>query len=206
MNFDDLKSAWEKDQSENIETPVNIKRLSTAQMPIDQLRGKMKGEFWLHCFSLLIAGLYPQIFHFNKVYYFPFYTLFMVYMAICIYYLAKFYLFYKRLSPGGLPTKDSLYETYYDIRLYIEMYKTYSYSLVPFALVFIGAMVSSINDGKLLISILKNGLSDRLIIVIVATFVISVILVMVITEIWARKRYGSYAIKIRQLLDELKED
>ena len=44
---------------------------------------------------------------------------------VSAYYLIIVVCFYKRLNKTTLNTKDNLYETYFDIRLNMELYKTF---------------------------------------------------------------------------------
>lgn len=205
MNFDDFKSAWENDKAEDpIKTTIDLDKFKTARLPLDQLRAKMKDEFWVQCIALLITAFFPQIFGLSQGFYLPFYGFFVFYLAICVYYLSRFYFFYKRLLPADLPTMENLYETYYDIKLHIEIYKSFTYALLPFAFVFGGMIILNVKNGKIVRMFMEHGISNNLTIVLVASFAIGMIVLMLITEFWVRKQYGKYAAQIRQLLDELK--
>ncbi len=206
MNFDDLKSAWEEEENNDKQGPIDLEELKTARMPLEQLRSKIKCEFWAHCVAILFTGLLPQIAGFAAGLLMPFYALFTVYLAICIYYSLKFYSFYKGLSVQSLRTKDSLYETYYGIRLHLEMYKSYTYSLLPFAVIFALMFIASVNNGQLMTMVLKEqAVQKELLFAIVTSLMATLLGVMLVTEFWVKKQYGKYADQIRALLDQLNE-
>jgi hypothetical protein len=54
-----------------------------------------------------------------------------------------------RLSKTTLNTKDSLYETYFDVRLNMELYKTFTFALTPYGNVFIGFALYAKPDLKI---------------------------------------------------------
>jgi hypothetical protein len=62
----------------------------------------------------------------------PYYLIYAIMVAISIYYLGKLLFFYNRLNKSTLNTKDSLYETYFDIRLNMELYKTFTFHFFLF--------------------------------------------------------------------------
>lgn len=206
MNFDDLKSAWDSDKTANTDTPVHITPLKTAQTPIDKLRNQMKQEFFLHCLALVITGFAPQLLDFNPVFVLPFYALYTLYTAICVYYMAKLYLFYKRLSTNSLSSRDNLYETYYDIRVHVEMYKSYTYAISPFAILIGLMIILNVKDGALLKSIQEKGLAEKEILLIGGMLLTAIVALIITTEIWVNKYYNKYVKQIRKLLDLLKEE
>jgi len=206
MNFDDLKSAWDSDKTSRTDIPVHITALKTAQTPVDQLRKQMKQEFFLHCLALIITGFAPQLLDFSPVFVLPFYALYTLYTAICAYYMVKLYLFYKRLSTNALNSRDNLYETYYDIRLHVEMYKSYTYAISPFAILIGLMIILNVKDGALLKSIQEKGLTEKDVLLIGGLLLTSIVVVMITTEIWINRYYNKYARQIRQLLDQLKEE
>lgn len=66
-----------------------------------------------------------------------FYLFFSIFVVVCVYYLIKLYLFYKRLNNIILKIKDSLYEMYFDVRLNMELYKIFGFVLIFFMVLFL---------------------------------------------------------------------
>jgi uncharacterized membrane protein len=114
----------------------------------------------------------------------------------------KLYVFYRRLGKTTLNTKDSLYETYFDIRLNMELYKTFGFALIPFVILFLlGFMYYKIPD------FFTKGLDSAPFLVTTFSIVIFTILFMGLAlEWWVHYFYGKYAKEIRKVLDELKEE
>ncbi|WP_219223085.1 hypothetical protein [Pedobacter antarcticus] len=205
MNFDDFKTAWNDEQAADIKVPATIEKLKTAHMPLEQLRKKMHGEFYVQLISVLLIAFIPQIFNFSQSLYLPFYGMYAVFFSLCAYYLAKLVIFYKTLDVNTLSTRDSLYETYYNLKLNIEVYKSFTYSLTPLALIFGGLIILNVGDGKLMKMIIDHGLKDTQVIWATVTFIVVMISVTVITELYVSKQYGRYASQLKTLIDELKE-
>lgn len=143
-------------------------------------------------------GFFPYHFEFRQELIAPFFALYAVVVAITAYFMIKYYFLYKKLSNNTLSSKDHLYALYFDIRLNMEIYKAFAYSLVPFILIFIGMIVLNKKEGMVL--------SARDIYIIVGTYIMMMALIAVATSAWVNYFYGKYARQIKGLIDELKEE
>lgn len=205
MDFNDIQSAWNSDKSNNIVIPTHLEKLQSAKTPVDTIRKNLKNEFYVQLFSVIIIGFLPELFKFDTLLLLSFYSFYTIFVSISIYYFVKLYLFYKRLSSASVNTKDNLYETYFDIKLNMELYKSFTYSLIPFLLVFPIIYIVS-EFPSLTEKIITDGVINySFLSVIICAFIISVLLIGLITELWVNYYYGKYAKQIRSLLDELKE-
>jgi hypothetical protein len=202
MDFNDIQSAWNNDKPENIVLPANLEKLKSANMPLDKIRKNLKNEFVYQMVSIVIIGFVPFIHDFPANAIAPFYLLFSIFVAVCIYYLVKLYVFYRRLGKTTLSTKDSLYETYFDIRLNMELYKTFGFALIPFAILFLlGLMYYETPE------FFTKGLNSTPFLVATFSIVIFSILFMGLAlEWWVYYFYGKYAKEMRKVIDELKEE
>ncbi len=115
MDFNDIQSAWKNEKPENVILPTNLEKLKSANMPLDKIKKNLKNEFIYQIISIVFIGFVPFIYNFPENAFAPFICCFSIFVAVCIYYLVKLYLFYKRLNKTTLNTKDSFYETYFDI-------------------------------------------------------------------------------------------
>lgn len=204
MDFNDIQSAWNNDKPKNVVLPANLEKLKSANLPLDKIRKNLKNEFIYQIISIVIIGLLPFIYDFPANVIAPFYLLFSIFVAVCIYYLVKLYLFYKRLNSISLNTKDSLYETYFDIRLNMELYKTFGFALTPFVILFLVGFLYHVLSKKAEIVISNLSNSD-----LGAFFVIvamSILFMGLALEWWVRHFYGKYADEIKKVIDELKEE
>ncbi|MBC7748589.1 MAG: hypothetical protein H7Z76_08470 [Methylotenera sp.] len=202
MDFNDIQSAWNSDKPENVELPINLEKLKSANMPIDKVRKKLRSELFVQLATMIGFGFIPMLNWFPVNMASTFYIIYSVMVAISIYYLGKLFFFYKRLDKTSLNTKDSLYETYYDIKLNMELYKTFTNALVPFVILIILIFYS---DPKY--SYLFNGpLSQSHLLFISVKFIVAIILVILSAELWVEFYYGKYVKQIRKILDELREE
>ena len=115
MDFNDIQNAWNNDKNENVTLPTNLEKLQAANTPLDKIRKNLKNEFIYQIISIVVLAFVPLLYGFSKSITILYFTLFSIFVAICVYYLLKLYFFYKRINNVMLNTKDSLYETYFDI-------------------------------------------------------------------------------------------
>ena len=90
MNFDQLKNDWNKNEVASNEVSESMLKIREAHTPIDQIRKKMKHEFFGQLISLLVLAFAPKVFHFTKeltTIYILFYGIICGFMA---YYFFKF--------------------------------------------------------------------------------------------------------------------
>ena len=204
MDFNDIQSAWDNDNNENFVLPINLEKIQTANTPLDKIKKNLKKELIYQSLTVILCGFAPIIYHFPEKWFAPFYLLYSMFFAVCLYYLVKLYLFYKRLINITLRTKDSLYETYFDVRLNMELYKTFTFALSPFLVLFFVGFTFYFVSTKpgMQISDLSNTF-------LVATFVVislTILFVGLMAEWWVHFFYGKYAKEIRKVIDELKEE
>lgn len=127
MEIDHLKEMWRK---ENIgETPeISIEMQKEIHLPLEKIRQNMKMEFWSLLTAMILLIPLSKYFTDNS---FIRWTLYSVLFFITFYYNFKFYVFYKKLSFTDLSTYQSLLELRYNLKLNLELYKSYYISSVP---------------------------------------------------------------------------
>ncbi|WP_281636619.1 hypothetical protein [Flavobacterium marginilacus] len=202
MDFNDIQSAWKNEKTENVTLPTHLDKINSANMPLEIIKNNSKKEFFYQIISIVLIGFVPVIFDFPVNAFAGFYLLFSIFVAVCIYYLVKLFMFYKRLDKTTLNTKDSLYETYFDIRLNMELYKTFGFALIPFLILFLlGFMHYKIPD-----FFAKGINSTPFLITTFSVVIFSILFMGLALEWWVHFFYGKYAKEIRKVLDELKEE
>ncbi|WP_313804740.1 hypothetical protein [Flavobacterium sp.] len=203
MDFNDIQSAWNNDQNNEVKLPDNLNKIQSANTPLDKIRKNLRNEFFYQFISIAFIGFVPFMQGFPQTAVTPFYLLFAIFVAVSIYYLAKLFLFYKRLNKTTLNTKDSLYETYFDIRLNMELYKTFGFALTPFVILFsIGFVFYRIPEAT---AILTGNASNTVIFALLFVVISSILFMGLALEWWVHYFYGKYAKEIRKVIDELKE-
>jgi hypothetical protein len=204
MDFNDIQNAWNNEKGQNVVLPDNLEKIQSANTPLDKIKKNLKNEFIYQIISIVFMGFIPLIYSFPAKMTVLYYLLFSLFTAVCIYYLVKLYLFYKRLNTVTLKTKDNLYETYFDIRLNMELYKTFGFALTPFLILFL------IGFGYFEFSKIPGFFAKEFTnfqIAGISSIVVFAMLFMGISlELWVHRFYGKFAREIKDVIDELKEE
>ena len=204
MDFNDIQNAWNNEKTENVVVPNNLEKIQSANTPLDKIRENLKKEFIYQIISIVLIGFLPLVYNFPPKMATLFYLLFSLFTAVCIYYLVKFYVFYKRLNSITLKTKDSLYETYYDIRLNMELYKTFGFALTPFMILFL--IVFLYFEFSKIPGFISNDFTNYQLAGVFFVVVFCMLFMGLGLEWWVHKFYGKFAREIKKVLDELKEE
>ena len=219
MNFEELKSDWEKDSSGAVNVPDTVKILKEANQPIEAIKRSMRKEAKAQIIAMIFLGLYPQQFNlffgklmaspdhppvtFNPESYPFFYILYFTAFIVLGFYGNKYYQLFKNLHDYSASTKDSFYELYYELKLNIETYKTLNVAVTPFIIImfihlWIGLftpqnvdVMTTLNQKWLTFSIIVIGSS---------------VYMYWATNWWIDKFYTKHLTHLKSLLDELKEN
>lgn len=201
MDFNDIQSAWDNDNNENIVLPNNLEKIQTANTPLDKIKKNLKNELIGQTLAVIFIGLAPLLHGFPAKWITPFYFVYSMFTAVCVYYLVRLFLFYKRLNRISLSTKDSLYETYFDVRLNMELYKTFTFALTPFMVLFLVGFILNLKPDLEIRNISNAVLIPNLVAIACAILFVGIML-----EWWVHQFYGKYAEEIKKVIDELKEE
>ena len=201
MDFNDIQSAWNNENTKNVVVPTQLEKVQQANTPLDKIRKNLKNEFIYQIVSIVVVGFAPYLNGFPEQAITPFYLLFSLFVAVSAYYLIKLFVFYKRLNKTALNTKDNLYDTYFDIRLNMELYKTFGFALMPFMILFlVGVLYFKLPNGATFFTDSTNSITLFL------SVLFSMLFMGIALEWWVHFFYGKYAKEIRTVLDELKEE
>lgn len=204
MNFDDIKSAWNKESEQSIEVPKTIESLKKAQMPLDKFRKNMRGEAIFQVVALLVSVFIPGYFNLIPALRVSFNCTYILFVITTLYFLIRFYGFYKKIGQSSLTTKDSLYELSYDLKLNIELYKMFNYMLLTIFLAF-GAITLVNFNYDYFMKVIVN--EPGYFYVIFGFTVLSIcIMIHFFAIIWLNQYYGKYAKEIESLIGALKEE
>lgn len=204
MDFNDIQNAWNNEKTENVVLPSNLEKIQAVNTPLDRIRKNLKNEFIYQIVCIILAGCVPLLYGFPEKMMTYYYLLFSFYVAVCIYYLLKFYVFYKRLSSITLKTKDNLYETYFDIRLNMELYKTFGFALTPFLIMYLITFLYF--EFSKIPGFISKEFTNSQLVSLFSIIVFTMLFMGVALEWWVKKFYGKYAKEIRKVIDELKEE
>lgn len=204
MDFNDIQNAWNNEKGENVVLPNNLEKIQSANTPLDKIKKNLKNEFIYQILSIVFIGFIPMGYDFSTKGVALYYLLFSIFVAVCIYYLVKLYLFYKRLNTVTLKTKDNLYETYFDIRLNMELYKTFGFALTPFLILYLfGFFYYKFSE---IPGFFATEITNFQLIIVFSIVVFVMLFMGVSLEWWVHRFYGKFAREIKDVIDELKEE
>jgi cation transport ATPase len=200
MNFDDLKKSWQEQEAPNLN--IDSKKAldeKSSRLPLEKIRRNVKKEIWIQIISVLLVAFTPKILMINKNLEGGFYLFYILFVIICIFYIYKMYVFYKTSATLSLNSKDSVYESYFSIKLYIQLYESFCYSLIPFGILLLFLVSSQETLNQVL-----NGNINALLKLSIPS-VVMLVLIYFIAKYWVRKMYGQYLGQIECTLNQLKE-
>ena len=203
MNFDNLKSEWDKERADDVQIPDAIEKLQRAKHPLAQLKATMKKELQMQVVSLALFIFFPFILQMHSSTYILLYYLgFMVITIISVYYLWAFSRFYKTVDAFDLASKDQLLKIYFDLQLNMERYRSWAFLLTPFLMFTIGLFVYS---RQVATGSLPSFSSVSVLFVFILCFA-SLVFMIAATNWWLKYYYGKYVDQLKAVLDSLKED
>jgi hypothetical protein len=202
-NFDEFQQAWKKENTEESEINLQLSTLNNANQPLENIRKNMKLELYLQLAAIGIIGVAPMHYGISGALMVAYYTVYALMIAVSGHYFYRFYLFFKKMHNYHASTRDSLFELYYEIRLHLEMYKSSSYLIFPFALV-IGAMIWYRKNfqGEPNKAIFIHE-TDWMILPVLAIAI--TLFIIAATNWWVNHFYGKHAERIRKIINDLKE-
>ncbi len=204
MDFNDIQNVWDNEKTENVVLPSNLEKIQSANTPLGKIRKNLKKEFVYQVIFIVLIGFIPYFYDYPENWIIPFYLFFSVLVAVCLYYSIKLYLFYKRLNVVSLKTKDNLYETYFDVRLNMELYKTFGFALTPLMVLFLIGFIYYQFSLKANFQI--TDFSNFQLLSAFAIIIFYILLTGLTLEWWVQYFYGKYAAEIKKVIDELREE
>jgi len=208
MNIDDLKDAWNKDDSDDMHLPSDTASLNKTTSVVGKLRKNMKAELiallisYIIIFAVLFRNVRSPLFFNITV------VLLFSLLVINAFYFFRFYVFYKSIGRYDLGVANSIRKITYELELNTEVYKTYSFSAIPLSVLTALSLVASkmkfdhLND-----AVLTNisSLSSNMILVIFAVILVSFAITYICINIHVRLSYGKYLADLKEAMNDLDE-
>jgi len=201
MNFDDLKNDWQADQSSEPNISKDLLEIKQAKTPIDILRKKMKHEFNYQIVALILMAAFPYLFGFSPQMKLIFLAFYAITYGFTAHYFFKFYRFYKNSYDMTMDSRKSILWFFYEMKLNIELYKALTYIIAFIWMSFI----------TVYLLIEKTGAINRVFAKLSPTYIllncfITIVIIGVITELWAWYYYGKYLARVKKVVDELDDE
>lgn len=174
---------------------------SAAVQPVNKIRKHMKEEGVLQIVGLILLAALPRYFVLSPLVTVGYYSLYAVMVAISGYYFFKFYRFYQHLSTANLSTKEHLYGTYYEIRVHLEMYRSFTYIILVLTLGF--TTLYGLMDAPHILKSIQDKLHVSGTMVLAVGFITVVTLLAVATEYTLESYFGRHLKEIRKQISDL---
>ncbi|OXA81820.1 hypothetical protein SAMN05444397_105339 [Flavobacterium aquidurense] len=205
MDFDDIQNAWKNEETKNVVLPNNLEKIQSVNMPLDKIRKNLKKDLIAQIVSVVFVGIVPLIIELKYSFFLAYYLLYALSIVILISFTIRLYVYYKNFTDVATTTKDNLYEIYYNIKLFMETYKSATYTFIPFGLFYMFLLPLGKKSGKLLNRILDAN-QENVALIVVLIIVVFMTLMWLMTEGHVKLFYGKYAKEIKKVIDELKEE
>ncbi|MFD2600650.1 hypothetical protein [Flavobacterium suzhouense] len=203
MNFNELQQQWNNEPTDNVRVPNTIETLKEAQTPIDRVRKKMKADFFMQAFMLVLVGFAPMIFDFSDkliALFIPFYAIMIGFMT---YYFYKFFVFYKKSYDMTFDSRKNLLWFFYELKLNIELYKALTYIMFFLGFSF-GVLAGTVTKNQNTIS---NFLDKKAAgITGIALLAGLILFSLFMAEFIPRWYYGKHLKQVKSVLDQLDEE
>ncbi|RDI05334.1 hypothetical protein [Flavobacterium sp. AG291] len=203
MNFNELQQQWNNEPTDNVRVPNTIDTLKEAQTPIDKVRKKMKADFFMQAFMLVLVGFAPLIFDFSDKLislFIPFYAIMIGFMT---YYFYKFFVFYKKSYDMTFDSRKNLLWFFYELKLNIELYKALTYIMFFLGFSF-GVLAGTVTKNQNTIS---NFLDKKAAgITGIALLAGLILFSLFMAEFIPRWYYGKHLKQVKSVLDQLDEE
>ncbi|MEK6509424.1 hypothetical protein [Myroides sp. C4067] len=196
MNLDDLKKSWQEQDTSNVKVGSKKIDVTASRLPLEKIRKNVVKDIWAQGLSILVLAFMPLGYSLSVESLHFYYVIYFLFAVITIYFLVKMYLFYRTSESFAMNSRDSLYEVYFSVRMYIQLYENFCYSLLPFVCVFIPLFVGAKNDSY------SDLFMNKIFIIV---FVIFFTLTLMLVKYWIKKLYGQYLKQIEDTLNQFKE-
>lgn len=197
-NMNNIEKMWQE-QATN-QTAIEPEHLNPRESHsiVDAVRKNMRMEFYYFLASPLLFAI-P---FFNKTRSSLSISIlvitFLVLILVSIYYLSRFYKFYKSSGNMLFNTKENLTWFYYELRFNMELYRSYVYHGLSIG--FFAGFIWGIIEPH----ISKNTVIDQLDLLLYGIFIVIFLFLTVwFTQFWLRVFYGKHLNRVKALLDEL---
>lgn len=195
MNFDKLKQDWD---NQNL-PPKKVQIKKVNNLPLSKFRNNVFKDIWVQSISMFLIAFFPFIFGFDPLKTNLFYMIYAPFVLISFYFLLNMYLFYKKSQNYNMNSKDALYETYYEVRLYIQNYESFSFSLVPFMFILFWIILADTDS--------LNELEISHIIISIGSFIVYLVILTVLAKVfWMDRLYNRYLKQIKSTLEYFREN
>ncbi|WP_027381757.1 hypothetical protein [Chryseobacterium daeguense] len=197
MNIDELKDAWNEDNSLEQTPEISIEHKNKINLPLEKVRKNMRMELWstiaIFIFSFGLIAWCEAPFKFK------FYITILIASMVFVtyFFFSKFFKLYKNISDPTLKTYESLQDLLHQFELNKQFYLAFYVAFVPFLVCELLIVLEFIPR---IIPLTHLEIAS----ILIGSLVIVTPLLFLVGKIWFRSFYGKHIRKIEDLVNELK--
>ncbi len=203
MNFDNLKEAWANDKPETQLLPAIPQGKTSAA--VASIRRNMRIEFISQLVALALLIFFVRWASVNRLSFFLVGIAAFLLAIQTIYYLFRFYIFFRSMSRYDLAMKKSLRKIVYELELNIEIYRTFNYCAVPLIILII--VCSSMDLTSYFSQTVTDGtvINYNALLIIFLVLLISQIISFFFLNLHIRLQYGRHLGELKKILEDIEE-
>lgn len=197
-NMNNIEKMWQE-QATN-QTAIEPEYLNPRETHsiVDAVRKNMRMEFYLFLFTPLLYMIPILMKNRSGLSNAILVVTFVVFFLVAIYYLSRFYQFYKSSGNMLFNTKENLTWFYYELRFNMELYRSFVYHGLSIG--FFAGFIWGIIEPH----ISQHTVIDKLDLLLYGIFTVVMLVITVgFTQFWLNLFYGKHLKQVKQKLDEL---
>jgi len=198
--FKQWQELWQGGQNEGTEISSQSLHFRTSHTYIDKIRRNMRNEFYFALVFLPAALLYASVQSSNYEMSLIVRSCIVFMGIIATFYVFRFFTFYRSTSLLSFNTRESLLWFVSEMRLQLEVYRSFTYIMVLCGLFFgmlYGIFEPSDDESSAALT------NRQLIWLLLSLFAGMLIFTLSMLEVWIYVVYGKYVRKLRALITEL---
>ena len=197
-NMNNIEKMWQE-QATN-QTAIEPEYLNPRETHsiVDAVRKNMRMEFYFFLFTPLLYMIPILMKNRSGLSNAILVVTFVVFFLVAIYYLSRFYQFYKSSGNMLFNTKENLTWFYYELRFNMELYRSFVYHGLSIG--FFAGFIWGIIEPH----ISQHTVIDKLDLLLYGIFTVVMLVITVgFTQFWLNLFYGKHLKQVKQKLDEL---
>jgi hypothetical protein len=202
MNFNSLPSDWKDQPGEQPSFSMDQLTSKSPQLILDKVHRSMRYEFFSVLIGVVAAVVALLLLDLQGLISSLLWLALFVYAVVILVYGIRFFRFYRHTARMALDSYENLLWLYYELRLMIEVYRSFTLTSMLIGLSF-GFIVGSIEGSKAAPMELADP--DSFIWWLMLTLTVSFAALLGIIEWWIYYAYGRSLRRIKLVLSELKE-
>lgn len=210
MNFDELQKKWDNQPEKdiNIKSEYLTKSKSLAEKIIKSF--KREAIFWAISIVFILIVPFIDMYKITGIISLIYYFLVFQFIIFGLYYYRRFYTISKMIKqPNTFNSRESIIRLYYEFHFAIETYRSSIYILLPTSIALFTIMSGKEKTTEIINKFYHFNetlqTDPTFIYNILIIGVISIVLLILLSEWLIKRFYGRYLKQLKELMDEFED-